>query len=92
MVAQLEASVAQRQQQLAELEIVATNLAATKAEPVEEIELPSAAIETEAPIDVLRPEWRPLGMVSNTQEEPDDMDEALAAALATLHRMNGTGR
>ena len=92
MVAQLEASVAQRQQQLAELEIVATNLAATKAQPVEEIELPSAAIETEAPTEVLRPEWRPLGMVSNTQEEPDDMDEALAAALATLHRMNGTGR
>ena len=92
MVAQLEASVAQRQQQLAELEIVATNLAATKAEPVEEIELPSAAIEIEAPAEVLRPEWRPLGMVPNTQEEPDDMDEALAAALATLHRMNGTGR
>ena len=93
MVAQLEASVAQRQQQLAELEIVATNLAATKAEPVEEIKkLPSAAIETEAPTEILRPEWRPLGMVSNTQEEPDDMDEALAAALATLHRMNGTGR
>ena len=98
MVAQLEASVAQRQQQLAELEIVATNLAATKAEPVEEIELPSAAIETEAPVEVLRPEWRPLGMVPRPldkpdgNDEPDDMDEALAAALATLHRMNGTGR
>ena len=102
MVAQLEASVAQRQQQLAELEIVATNLAATNANPspeaVDAIELSPAAMETEAPVEVLRPEWRPLGMVPRPldkpdgNDEPDDMDEALAAALATLHRMNGTGR
>ena len=102
MVAQLEASVAQRQQQLAELEMVARNLASTGIEhspnPFGETNGSGAAIETEEPAEVLRPEWRPLGMVPKPHEvadeisEPDDMDEALAAALATLHRMNGTGR
>lgn len=102
MVAQLEASVAQRQQQLAELEMVAKNLATAGIEhspnPFGETNGSGAAIETEEPAEVLRPEWRPLGMVPKPHEvadeisEPDDMDEALAAALATLHRMNGTGR
>ena len=102
MVAQLEASVAQRQRQLAELEVVATNLASARTghspNPVGETEISGAAIESEEPAEVLRPEWRPLGMVpkpldnSDDTDEPDEMDEALAAALATLHRMNGTGR
>ena len=102
MVAQLEASVAQRQRQLAELEMVARNLASAGIEhspnPFGETKGSGEAIETEEPAEVLRPEWRPLGMVPKPHEvadeisEPDDMDEALAAALATLHRMNGTGR
>lgn len=96
MVAQLEASVAQRQKQLAELEIVAADLAASKSvQPpsvVDETELLDPAVEVEAPAEVLRPEWPPLEAVSSAPEKQDDMDEALAAALATLHRMNGTGR
>lgn len=98
MVAQLEASVMQRQQQLAELEIVAARLASGKtdhsvevAEPVDvqhideptEIHLPAEPIRAERPL---------LEAVPDSPAKQDDMDDALAAALATLHRMNGTQR
>ena len=93
MVAQLEASVAQRQQQLADLEIVAANLAASKtvaapaaaeAFPVPE-PLPEPIAE---PVHAIRPV---LEAVPDSSPPDHDMDAALAAALATLHRMNGTG-
>lgn len=98
MIEQLEASVAQRQKQLAELEIVAAKLASSKlSEPsavveVEATETPSPPVEVKPPVEVQRPERPPLEAVPDNLEHPDDMDEALAAALATLHRMNGTGR
>ena len=94
MVAQLEASVAQREQQLAALEIVAANLSASKgatsALPV--VEPPAATAEPEPPVEPQRSDWPPLEVVPVPTVVPDDMDEALASALATLHRMNGTGR
>lgn len=94
MVAQLEASVAQRQLQLAELEIVAENLAASKSSVMQEtsgVESETPA-KLEMPLESVRPEWPPLEAVPSSPEKQDDMDEALAAALATLHRMNGTVR
>ena len=92
MVAQLEAAVAERQKQLADLEIVAAKLAA---------ESPSAAVDAQAvevipdedlTIEPARNERPPLEAVPTSAVKDDDMDSALAAALATLHRMNGTGR
>lgn len=81
MVAQLEAAVAERQKQLAELEAVAAQLTAGQAE-VEEVQ------ESPEPMRAERP---PLEAVPAGVKD-DDMDSALAAALATLHRMNGTDR
>lgn len=98
MVAQLEASVAHRQQQLAELEIVAINLAASKiVEPdapamQEGVRAPIQMAEAIAPAETVPPVRPPLEAVPASATKEDDMDEALAAALATLHRMNGTGR
>ncbi len=93
MVAQLEASVSQRQQQLADLELVAANLAAKKTdfvqvtieEPAEPAPLPEPEVER---VRQIRPV---LEAVPASQPHDEDMDAALAAALATLHRMNGTG-
>ena len=93
MVAQLEASVSQRQQQLADLELVAANLAAQKTdvalvafeEPAEPAPLPEPEAE---PVRTIRPV---LEAVPASPPQDEDMDAALAAALATLHRMNGTG-
>jgi hypothetical protein len=110
MVAQLEASVAQRQQQLAELELVAARLTASKVAAVlaESAETqravpappiapplapaPAQAVDIDPPVGQARPGWRPLGVVPMANTTPDDMDEALASALATLHRMNRNGR
>jgi hypothetical protein len=98
MVAQLEASVALRQQQLAELEIVAANLAASRILEQEAPAEPEFAepfinmAEAEVSAEPVRPVWPPLEAVPASATKADDMDEALAAALATLHRMNGTGR
>jgi hypothetical protein len=87
MVAQLEAAVAERQQQLAELEAVAAQLGARQiAGQVEE----HAAVDNEV-IEPVRTE-RPMLEAVPTSVKDDDMDSALAAALATLHRMNGTDR
>jgi hypothetical protein len=88
MVAQLEAAVAERQSQLAQLEAVAAQLGAGQvSEPV-----PSEhpIVEKQAP-EAARTERPPLEAVPVSIKD-DDMDSALAAALATLHRMNGTNR
>ena len=98
MVAQLEAAVSERQKQLAELESVATELAASR------IEVPQPATETQPQADAQmhnedavvvappRTERPPLEAVPSPSVKDDDIDSALAAALATLHRMNATGR
>ena len=95
MVAQLEAAVAERQKQLADLEIVAAKLAAER--PADPVEMPEAqAVEVipdeDVTIEPARNERPPLEAVPNSAVKDDDMDSALAAALATLHRMTGTGR
>lgn len=101
MVAQLEASVAKRQQQLAELELVAAKLAVPKpviveSQPDPDPILPSVDPESEPePVAIapsVAPARTPLEAVPASPEKLDDMDAALAAALATLHRMNGTDR
>jgi hypothetical protein len=98
MVAQLEAAVSERQKQLAELEAVATELAASRpiiqrgfdeAQPQPEVEIVN---ESEIFVDAPRYERPPLEAVPSASVKDDDMDSALAAALATLHRMNATGR
>jgi hypothetical protein len=89
MVAQLEASVKQRQHQLAELEIVAANLAPAKTGDASAVVDSVDAQHIEEPVRADRP---PLEAVPDSPAQQDDMDEALAAALATLHRMNGTNR
>jgi hypothetical protein len=87
MVAQLELAVSERQQQLAQLEVVAAQLG----KGTEYRQLP-----VETPVTEIQPE--PLPMIRRSLEvvpavvKDDDMDSALAAALATLHRMNGTTR
>ena len=96
MVAQLESAVNQRQQQLAALEIVAAQLAVEKpAEDVAvplEMQAPDVVAEVETLPEPARAERPPLEAVPTSPEKQDDMDAALAAALATLHRMNGTDR
>ncbi len=94
MVAQLEAAVAERQKQLTELEIVAAQLASrTVARPahddIADIEEIAEADVTFEPTRDGRPS---LEIVPDFVVKDDDMDSALAAALATLNRMNGTAR
>lgn len=98
MVEQLEAVVAERQRQLSELEAVAIGLVQTRSTPrpmgspensqseVEIIDQKGIFIE---PAQAERP---PLEVVPSPAVKDDDMDSALAAALATLHRMNAIGR
>ena len=92
MVAQLEAAVAERQKQLAELESVAAILSAPQPAPVVD---EHAHVEVVADADVSieptrdgRPTLEVVHDVAAVQD--DNMDSALAAALATLKRMNGT--
>lgn len=98
MVEQLEASLEQRKAQLTELEKVARELVAKEDAPVEEAQIstePAIAepeIEAEMPakdIPVTRP---PLTAVPSVDDEEEEMDAALDAALQTLHRMNGQAR
>lgn len=94
MVAQLEAAVAERQKQLDELESVAAVLAVHQPVPAAEED---AHIEVVADADVsIEPtrDYRPtLEVVHDVAVVQDDnMDSALAAALATLKRMNGAMR
>lgn len=88
MVAQLEAAVAERQSQLAELEAVAAQLGAGQVSEPALIEHPAVEKQPTEPARMERP---PLEAVPVSVKD-DDMDSALAAALATLHRMNGTNR
>jgi hypothetical protein len=88
MVAQLEAAVAERQSQLAELEAVAAQLGAGQVSEPVLIEYPA---DEKQPTEPARMERPPLEAVPESVKD-DDMDSALAAALATLHRMNGTNR
>jgi hypothetical protein len=94
MVAQLEAAVIQRKAQLAELEIVAAELMASKMEPATAAE--AKFVAEKAVAEVLPPEMpRPsLEAVPSSPrvEADDDMDAALNAALETLHRMNAQAR
>lgn len=95
MVAQLEEAVAERQKQLAELEIVAANLAADRSgAPAELSEAQAVEVipDEDVTIEPFRNERPPLEAVPASAVKDDNMDSALAAALATLHRMNGTGR
>lgn len=91
MVAQLEAAVAERQKQLAELESVAAVLAVRQPAPIVDED---AHVEVVADADVSieptrdgRPTLEVVHDVAAVQD--DNMDSALAAALATLKRMNG---
>lgn len=91
MVAQLEAAVAERQKQLAELESVAAVLAVRQPAPIVDED---AHVEVVADVDVSieptrdgRPTLEVVHDVAAVQD--DNMDSALAAALATLKRMNG---
>ncbi len=98
MVAQLEAAVSERQKQLAELEAVATQLAASR--PIIQRGVVDAsaqsddtvAAEQESVVNEPRYERPPLEAVPSASVKDDDMDSALAAALETLHRMNATAR
>lgn len=92
MVAQLEAAVAQRHVKLAELEIVAAQIASERPLP-----RPEASIEGEAAVipafttqvaDSYLARRPVLEAVPSTPRRDDDVDSALAAALATLQRMN----
>ncbi len=88
MVAQLEAAVAERQSQLAELEAVAAQLGAGQVSvPV----VPeNVTVEKRDPEPALKE--RPSLEAVAVSAKDDDIDSSLAAALATLHRMNGTNR
>jgi len=92
MVAQLEATVAQRHAKLAELETVAAQIASER-----RLLRPQVALDaTAAAMPVFTPEVadpystrRPmLEAVRSTPRHEGDVDSALAAALATLRRMN----
>jgi hypothetical protein len=89
MVAQLEAAVIQRKAQLAELEIVAAGLLASKMEP-------APYTEQEVVAEILPPEMPrpPLEAVPSSPraDVDDDMDAALNAALETLLKMNAQAR
>lgn len=94
MVAQLEAAVADRQKQLADLELVAAQLATGRSEATStERELePEITADVEMIIEPAPIERPILEAVPPSPIKDEDMDAALAAALATLHRMNATGR
>ena len=87
MVAQLESAVAERQKQLAELEGVAARFG-TGSAITEKFSPGPVEIESSSPR--LAQTERPSLQAVQPSVKDDDMDSALTAALATLHRMNGT--
>ena len=91
MVAQLEAAVAERQKQLAELESVAAILSAPQPAPVvDEYAHVEVVADADVSIEPTRDGRPTLEVVHDVAAVQDDnMDSALAAALATLKRMNG---
>ncbi len=91
MVAQLEAAVAERQKQLADLEIVAAHLAAGSLPPAAALPEVNFAADPGA-AEPARAERPALEAVPSSPVQDEDMDVALTAALATLHRMNVTSR
>ncbi len=90
MVDRLESAVAQRQEQLSKLEILASAQASGSEQPKGD----AAAVEAE----VISPAPRPLSFgtfsadtpkeAQSTQSEANEMDDALRSALETLQRMN----
>jgi hypothetical protein len=98
MVAQLEAAVAFRRQKLAELEAVAADLSADvkdfdEPNPVISEPVAPAVIEHDAAGAESRPMGRPfLDAVPTEAVQADDIDSALAAALAALRRINPGAR
>jgi hypothetical protein len=97
MVAQLEAAVAVREKQLAELEMVAAELVAESSRnalQADDIkpEVTEQICDDDVTINPPRAARPPLEVVPASPVKDDDMDSALAAALATLQRMSGTGR
>lgn len=98
MVAQLEAAVALRRQKLAELEAVAADLSADAAysdEPGPAISegVAPAVTKHHAAVAEFHPMRGPvLEAVPSEAVQDDDIDSALAAALASLHRIHAGGR
>lgn len=98
MVAQLEAAVALRRQKLAELEAVAADLSADAAygdEPGPAISegVAPAVTKHHAAVAEFHPMRGPvLEAVPREAVQDDDLDSALAAALASLHRIHAGGR
>ena len=98
MVAQLEAAVAFRRQKLAELEAVAADLSADTTngdEPSAASSKPVALAVTEYDAAVAEFRQMPgpvLEAVPSEAVQDDDIDSALAAALAALHRIHAGGR
>lgn len=92
MMAKLEAAGAERQKRLADLEIVAAKLAAVGLDPVVARPEGETIADVGITVEPARTERPALEAVPPSPVEEDDMDAALAAALATLHRMNATGR
>jgi hypothetical protein len=95
MVAQMEAAVEQRKQQLEALEVVAAEMTADKGVVAPAFVAPVASsIPNPLPVnDAYSAERPPLEAVPSARraEEEDDMDAALNAALETLQRMNRSG-
>jgi hypothetical protein len=62
--------------------------------PVETVATESVEVipDSQVTIEPARTERPPLEAVPASPAKQDEMDSQLAAALATLHRMNGTGR
>lgn len=96
MLAQFEASIARRQAQLATkaVEAVQPVVEPAPVEPVQSEVLPPAEPEPEPEPEQPQPSRFavPLAAIPNANKAADEMDSALAAALATLQRMNGTSR
>lgn len=98
MVAQLEAAVAERKKQLADLEMVAAQLGvggATEAQagPLGEQPESGEPYDAVAQAVAFAPMQRPESeAVPTSAAKNEPVDAALAAALATLHRMNDGAR
>lgn len=95
MVAQLEVAVAQRQVKLAELEAVAAHIASERPLPLPDVarEVTAPAIPTfAAEVDTPFMRRTVLEAVPSAPRQDEEVDSALAAALATLQRMNAVGR
>ena len=93
MVAQLETAFAQRQAKLAELEAVAAQIASQRGLPLADAapEVITAVIPAGAP-EMRDSPFAGRPVLEPARRQEDEVDSALAAALATLQRMNVGGR